>query len=92
MVFWKTPTITSLIIMVGVGINTFLAQYCIVHAYKFAAVYTIAPIEYVVILWALFFGWALFNEYPSWVMLAGCFILVISGLVLAFMEKWEHEG
>ncbi len=92
MVFWKTPTITSLIIMVGVGINTFLAQYCIVHAYKFAAVYTIAPIEYVVILWALFFGWALFNEYPSWVMLAGCFIIVISGLVLAFMEKWEHEG
>ncbi|NKB77136.1 MAG: EamA family transporter [Gammaproteobacteria bacterium] len=91
-VLWEIPSPKSLMIMVGVGVNTFLAQYCIVHAYKYAAVYTIAPIEYVIILRALFFGWVLFREVPSWIMLLGCVVIVSSGLMLAFVEKVEHSN
>jgi len=89
---WRTPGNQELLIMIGVGCITLFAQYCIVHAYRFAAVYVIAPFEYVVILWALLFGWILFAEIPTWVMLSGCLVIVICGLTLAAIERREHRN
>ncbi len=83
---WITPTGMEWLMLFGVGIITMFAQLCIVHAYRFAPVYTIAPFEYVTILWALFFGWLIFSEIPTVFMLAGGATIVLCGLTVIHFE------
>ena len=88
---WTPPIALDTPLLVSVGLVAMCAQYCIVHSLKFAAVYVIAPIEYVILLWALLFGWLFFSEMPTSVMLGGCIIIVSSGLGLAMLEKRERR-
>ena len=85
-VHWISPTIDDWVLLLGVGIISFIAQFLIVHSYQFAAVYVIAPFEYVTILWALVLGWVLFSEIPTATMLAGSLIVVICGLIIVHFE------
>ncbi|MEM7293397.1 MAG: DMT family transporter, partial [Pseudomonadota bacterium] len=50
---WDPPNAQELLILLGLGVVTLFAQYTIVSAYQFAAVYVLAPFEYVTILWAV---------------------------------------
>ena len=84
---WITPAVDQLLILLAVGVVTLFAQYSIVHAYQFAEVHVLAPFEYIVILWALLFGWLLFSEVPTLIMLLGCAIVITSGLLVASDEK-----
>ena len=83
---WVYPSIHDWTLLAGVGIISFFAQFLIVHSYQFAAVYIIAPFEYVTILWALILGWILFSEIPTGTMLAGSLIVVICGLIIVHFE------
>ena len=86
---WETPQPLDLVIMIGLGVVAFCAQFCVIHAYQFATVYTLAPLDYIVILWALILGWFVFNDFPSTIMLIGCVVIVVSGLWLVYVERQE---
>ena len=84
---WVQPAGKDWILLFGVGLITLIAQSLIVHSYQFAAVYVIAPFEYVTILWALLFGWLLFSELPTAMMLGGSAIIIICGMIIVQMER-----
>ena len=89
MVFqWRPPTSGDFMLLFGVGVISLFAQFLIVHSYQFAAVYVIAPFEYVTILWALALGWFLFAEVPTVMMLAGSAAIIACGLIIV---KLEHR-
>jgi drug/metabolite transporter (DMT)-like permease len=83
---WITPTSGDLVLLLGVGAITLIAQLLIVHSYQFAAVYVIAPFEYVTILWAILLGWLFFAEIPTAMMLVGCAVVVACGLAIVHLE------
>ena len=89
---WHTPSPTEAGLMLTLGLVSLSAQFSITHAFRFAPVYVIAPIEYVVILWAVFYGWLLFADLPTSVMLAGAAIIVGSGIYIAYLERPDGAG
>ena len=84
---WTTPVGYDLVLLIGVGLISLVAQILIVHSYQFAAIYIIAPFEYVTILWAIVLGWVFFLEIPTLQMLTGAAIIIACGLVIVFIEK-----
>ncbi|MEM7207998.1 MAG: DMT family transporter [Pseudomonadota bacterium] len=84
---WDSATPMQYLMMLGLGVITLFAQYSIVSSYQFAAVYVIAPFEYVTILWALVLGWFVFGDLPTATMLLGAGLVVICGLAIVFLER-----
>ena len=89
--FWKTPVSYDWVILFGIGVIAGFAQYGLAHAYRYATTYTIAPFEYVTILWALSLGWIWFREMPNNLMLFGCLLIVICGITSAWIEKRDYQ-
>ena len=86
---WQPPSDTQIGLMLGLGLVSLAAQFCITNAYRFAPVFVIAPVEYVVILWAIFYGWLLFAELPTPVMLCGAAVIIGGGLYIVRLERGE---
>lgn len=84
---WVSPSSSQLWLMLGLGLVSLSAVFCITHAYRFAAVFVIAPVEYIVILWAIFYGWILFAELPTATVLVGAAVVVASGVYIVCMER-----
>lgn len=87
---WHPPSPAETGLMLTLGLVSLSAQVSITHAYRFAPVYVIAPIEYVVILWAVFYGWLLFSDLPTTVMLCGAAVIVGSGIYIARLERSDQ--
>lgn len=85
-VLWVTPVGQDWFLLFGVGFISLFAQLSIVHAYRFAPVYILAPFEYVTIPWALLLGWVIFAETPTVVMLFGVAIIIACGLGVIHAE------
>ncbi len=84
---WTTPSLQDAAMLVSIGMVSLIAQLLIVHSYQFAAVYIIAPFEYVTILWAIILGWFMFSEVPTLLMLAGSVLIIGSGLIIVHLER-----
>ena len=90
---WQRPPLDDFVLLLSVGVVSLFAQFLIVHSYQFAAVYVIAPFEYVTILWALGLGWFFFQEQPTLMMLGGCGIIILCGLAIVHLEhRLEPPG
>jgi len=89
---WDTPDLESLLWMLGLGLITLFAQYFLVSAYQFAAVYVIAPFEYVTILWALCLGFAVFHEIPTLTVLSGAALIIVCGLMIVVVERRQSRN
>ena len=77
----------DLMLLLGVGIATFLAQKFLTIALKYANPATLAPISYTGILYSGLLGWIFWDEMPEALTLAGM-ILVVCGCVLTvFMNR-----
>lgn len=87
---WVTPEPGDWLLLIGVGVVSLFAQLLIVHSYRFAAVYIIAPFEYITIIWALLLGWWLFAEIPDILMLVGVMVIILCGLVVIRLEHREE--
>ena len=86
-VVWQEPSPGAWLLMLGLGAISLSAVFCITHAYRFAPVFVIAPIEYLVILWAVFYGWLLFAELPTLTTLIGVTFVIASGVVIVRLER-----
>ncbi|MEM7424959.1 MAG: DMT family transporter [Pseudomonadota bacterium] len=51
----------------------------------------IAPVQYVVILWALFFGGVFWGEAPGLRELCGGAMIIFSGLLILYRERVQHS-
>ena len=89
---WIPPSPKETALMLTLGLVSLSAQFCITHSYRFAPVYVIAPIEYVVLVWAVFFGWVLFAELPTMVMLLGSAVVIGSGVYIVRLERVGQMG
>lgn len=69
---------------------SFFAMQLAIEAYRRAEAVVVAPMQYSQILWALFFGWLLFEEYPDAITLIGAAIVMSSGIYILWRESRDR--
>ena len=84
---WQSVTVIEFVLMMLMGGAGILGQYCLVSGYRYAPVYFVGALEYTGLIWAILFGWWLFNDFPSLVVLGGATLIVVSGMVIVQSEQ-----
>ncbi len=83
---WVQPQGWDWVVLLGVGICTQIAQYFLTKAYQSEEVSKISILNYVGLVYALLFGWFLFDETFNWMTYAGMG-LVLLGVILNVVLK-----
>ncbi len=69
------------------GLLSGIVGYVMAQAYRLAAASTVAPFEYLLMLYALFWGWTIFGEWPAPTVFLGAGIIVASGVYIVWRER-----
>jgi drug/metabolite transporter (DMT)-like permease len=83
---WVTPSWPVLLGLIGIGLIGGFAQLAMTYAFRVAAVAVIAPFEYLGLVYAMTFGFLIWNEVPDAWLLAGAAIVAASGLYILHRE------
>ena len=84
--FFVTPRWSDAWLILGNGICNMLGQYWWTRALHLAPTSAIVPFQYLSLLWAMGFGYALWGDVPTIGLLIGSAIVVGSGLYLLWHE------
>ncbi len=83
---WVTPIGWDWLWLLLVGVFTQIAQVNLTHALQNEKLAAVSGLNYLGIIYALFFGFIFFDENYNWIALTGIF-LVLSGVLLNFFWK-----
>ncbi len=84
--FWIPPDWTGWALMVTMGLLGGTAHTFIILAFRHASASLLAPFNYTLLIWAILYGWIIFDELPGARALFGAAIIVASGLY-----AWHRE-
>lgn len=84
---WVWPDISDLLPMLGLGALSAIVGYVMSQAYRLASAAVVAPFEYVLLLFALFWGWTVFGEWPAREVLIGAAVIIGAGVYIFLREK-----
>jgi drug/metabolite transporter (DMT)-like permease len=74
-------------LLISTGLVGGLAQLSLTHSYRFADASSLAPYDYLQLIWAVAIGYTLFGETPLLIMLLGAAIVAGSGVFIALRER-----
>jgi drug/metabolite transporter (DMT)-like permease len=89
---WVWPETGDLVLMLLCGLISGTGAYCLAQAYRAAPASTVAPFEYVLIVWAVLWGYVFWGNAPRASTLVGVALTVGAGLVLAHHEALDARG
>ncbi|HYZ63608.1 MAG TPA: DMT family transporter, partial [Acetobacteraceae bacterium] len=83
---WVTPTPVVLLMLVGVGVVSAVAQIVMTEGYRRGEATMLAPFEYGAIVYTVLLGWLIWGEVPEFWEFTGIAFLVLSGLATWWRE------
>lgn len=83
---WVMPDGVDLSILLGIGVLGGVAQIFMTEAFRLSPPSVIAPFDYTAMLWALLFGWLVFETFPAPSVLIGAVLICASGLFIIHRE------
>lgn len=83
---WAMPTVPDLALFLLAGMCGGIGQILLTECYRWADTSVIAPFEYTTMIWALMFGWIVFNDLPTVTVMTGAAIVAGTGLFIAWRE------
>ena len=84
---WVIPAPREALMLVAAGLLGGVGQILLTSSYREADASVVAPFEYVSMLFALGFGYFIFNEVPTLTMLFGASLVVIAGILIIWRER-----
>jgi drug/metabolite transporter (DMT)-like permease len=84
---WIWPDPAELAALVGIGIIGGVSHIFLTESYRWASASTVAPFDYVALLWAFLFGYVIFGEVPTVYVFVGSAIVAASGLYVIWRER-----
>ncbi len=84
---WVWPAPRDLWVMLGLGGLSAVIGYTMSQAYRLASAAVVAPFEYILLVFALFWGWTIFGEWPAREVLAGAAIIIAAGIYIFWREN-----
>ena len=87
---WESPRFNGWILLISVGCFGAIGQLLILWAYAKSKATTLAPISYCHIIWAVLFGFLIFNSLPNVQTVLGALLIVFSG-IYAYKKVEKHH-
>jgi drug/metabolite transporter (DMT)-like permease len=84
---WVIPSGREAAMLVAAGLLGGVGQILLTSGYREADASVVAPFEYVSMLFALGFGYFLFDEVPTGTMLFGALLVVTAGILIIWRER-----
>jgi drug/metabolite transporter (DMT)-like permease len=79
---WETPSKFELFLFIILGLAGGIANLLLTQSYRLADASLVSPVKYLSLLFALFFGYYIWNEIPKPMMLFGAFLVAMSSLII----------
>ena len=84
---WHSPTPRELAALIALGVLGGFAHILLTESYRYAAASVVAPFDFMAMLWAFLFGYAIFGEVPTVYVFVGSVIVTASGLYVIWRER-----
>ncbi len=84
---WVWPVGMEWFYLIGAGVVGGVGQILLTSSYRYADAGTLAPFTYVSMIWSLLIGYFVFGEVPTWAMLAGAALIILSGVAIVLRER-----
>ena len=79
---WIMPDIKDLMLLMSIGILGGAANLWLSQSYKFSEVSLVTPLKYLALVFAIIFGYFIWNEVPSIKTLIGAFLVLTSSIII----------
>jgi drug/metabolite transporter (DMT)-like permease len=83
---WTTPSLPALLLMLGLGFLSTIAQLLLIEGVKLAQASVVAPMEFSGLLWSFVFGYLIFGDVPALGVFLGAGLILISGAMVVMSE------
>ena len=87
---WLLPTLKDLFLLSLLGILGGLANLWLTQSYKFSDVSLVTPLKYLALVFAIIFGYLIWDEVPSLRTLIGSLLVIISSVII-FRREIYHK-
>ena len=88
---WVMPSFNHLILLSLVGIFGGVANLWLSQSYKYAEVSLVTPLKYLALVFAIFFGYFIWDEIPTIKTLMGAFLVIVSTLIIFRREIYKKK-
>ena len=78
----KDKVMKDLILLMSIGILGGAANLWLSQSYKFSEVSLVTPLKYLALVFAIIFGYFIWNEVPSIKTLIGAFLVITSSIII----------
>ena len=85
--FATVPSPSAIPLFIGVGLSGAAAQMLYAIALKNAPAAVVAVFNYTTIIWAMLFGWLIWEDWPVPVVLAGASVVIAANLLIVWRES-----
>ena len=85
---WIMPSLTDLSLLSMIGILGGLANLWLTQSYKYSEVSLVTPLKYLALVFAIIFGYFIWDEIPTTKTLLGAFLVIISSFIIFRREMY----
>ena len=79
---WILPSVIDLILLSSIGILGGTANLWLSQSYKFSEVSLVSPLKYLALVFAIVFGYFVWNEIPTLKTLMGALLVILSSFII----------
>ena len=83
---WIMPTVYDFVLLILIGLFGSIANLLLTKSYQLAEVSLTTPLKYLSLVFAIIFGFYIFNEIPTMYTLSGASLIVVSSAIIFIRE------
>ena len=88
---WVMPSLSHLVLLSLIGIFGGVANLWLSQSYKYSEVSLVTPLKYLALVFAIIFGYFIWEEIPTIKTLAGALLVIISTLIIFRREIYKKK-
>jgi len=88
---WVMPNFQDFILLALIGVTGGSANLFLTQSYKLSEVSLVAPLKYLALVFAIFFGYFIWNEIPTIKTLIGASLVVLASLIIFRREIYHKQ-
>ena len=79
---WVLPDIKEFFLLSLIGMFGGVANLWLSQSYKYSEVSLVTPLKYLALIFAIIFGYFIWNEIPTWKTLFGAILVILSSIII----------
>jgi drug/metabolite transporter (DMT)-like permease len=88
---WIMPNFQDFILLILIGVTGGSANLFLTQSYKLSEVSLVAPLKYLALIFAIIFGYLIWNEIPTIKTLIGASLVVLASLIIFRREIYHKQ-